>query len=351
MKVIDTINSQVSIGLLEESSFSNLIANYNNIVILVDENTKVGLTKIKSIIDDRILNIIEIKSGEAEKNLKTCEFVWSQLLQYKIKRNDLLINLGGGVICDLGGFAASTFKRGIDFINIPTSLLSMIDASVGGKTGINFNHLKNNIGLFKEAKHVFCDVTFLETLPKRELIAGIGEILKHSLIANKDYWQTLVSIPYNQWNWNDIIVQSITIKNNIVVIDPFEKAERKKLNFGHTIGHAIESLALQEGEILLHGEAVAIGIICECYISFKKGLLDINELEEISNLVLSIFKNHNISNNKAALIELMQQDKKNEEDSINFTLLSGIGNAIINQKVENHLILDSIDYYRTKSNA
>ncbi len=347
MHQLKSNDAYIEVGSIENSSFTKTIKAYSKIVVLVDENTENLLAKVKPLFEDKPFEIIKIKSGEKEKNLTTCETIWAKLLELNIDRNSLLINLGGGVITDIGGFTASTYKRGINFINIPTTLLSMVDASVGGKTGVNFGGFKNNIGLFNEPQFVFCDRSMLETLPQRELISGVGEVLKHALIADKTYWGALVSISINKWDWNDIILRSINIKNNIVLNDPFEKNERKKLNFGHTIGHAIESNFLEHKDSILHGEAVAIGLICESYVSYLKKLIKEEELIKISEVVLSLFKLPKIKLEHNQLLELMLQDKKNENNTINFTLLNGIGDSIINQTATTEEIIKSLDYYQS----
>lgn len=345
METITTLNSKVEIGSLKNSTFQATLLNYNQIIILVDEHTKVQLPKVTQFIS-RTYQTIEIPSGEKGKNLTTCQLIWSKLIELNVDRKSILINLGGGVITDMGAFVASTYKRGIDFINIPTSLLSMVDASVGGKTGVNFQGLKNNIGLFIEPKTVYCDISLLETLPKRELISGIGEILKHALITDNPYWNQLTSYCFEKWNWETIITQSINIKSTIVLQDPLENSERKKLNFGHTIGHAIESNKLQNNEVILHGEAIAIGMICESYLSYSENSLTKLELDEITTTILSIFKLPKITNNNNTLIELMLQDKKNEHQKINFTLLNKIGSSSINHYLNEAIIIEALDYYR-----
>ncbi len=345
MEIIETQNAFVEIGNIADSSLQSIVTNYQKIAVLVDENTKILLPKITPLLAPKHISIIEIKSGEQEKKLKTCELVWEQLITQNFNRNDLLINLGGGVITDLGGFVASTYKRGIDFINIPTSLLSMVDAAVGGKTGINFLNIKNNIGLFIEPKGVFCDHTMLVTLPKEELISGIGEVLKHGILFDQKYWNYCSNTPLSQWDWNYIIKKSIQLKNTIVNIDPFEQNERKKLNFGHTIGHAIESYFMNSPSQLLHGEAVAIGIICESYIAHIQHKIDAITLTEITSTILSIFKHQQLPTDHQQLIAIMLQDKKNETSEINFTLIEAIGKSSINHTATTDTIVDALTYY------
>ena len=263
MKEIKAIDYSIWIG---KNSFSKLdISNYSQVAILVDENTKRDcLSKLPQI--ENAL-IIEIKSGEEYKNISTCSFIWEQLTINNFDRNALLINLGGGVIGDMGGFCATTYKRGLEFIHIPTTLLAMVDASVGGKLGIDFKGFKNQIGLFNNPKAVLISSEFLETLAESELKSGFAEVVKHALISDNSLWLKLKNTPFTDLDWEDIIDTSVQIKNKIVLADPFEKGERKKLNFGHTFGHAIESYYLEKRTPISHGEAVFMGMILETKIS------------------------------------------------------------------------------------
>ena len=243
MKEIKADNYSVWIG---ENSISKLdVSQYSKIGILVDENTKEFCLPLLSEIKKSV--IIEIKSGEENKNIDSCNLIWEALTKNCFDRNSLLINLGGGVIGDMGGFCASTYKRGIEFIQIPTSLLAMVDASVGGKLGVDFNGLKNQVGLFSNPKSVIINPKFLETLPEDELRSGFAEVVKHALIVDKNLWNHLKNNPFQDLYWEEIIESSVQIKNKIVMSDPKEKGERKKLNFGHTFGHAIESYYLECG--------------------------------------------------------------------------------------------------------
>ena len=320
MKEIKAIDYSIWIG---KNSFSKLdISNYSQVAILVDENTKRDcLSKLPQI--ENAL-IIEIKSGEEYKNISTCSFIWKQLTINNFDRNSLLINLGGGVIGDMGGFCAATYKRGLEFIHIPTTLLAMVDASVGGKLGIDFKGFKNQIGLFNNPKAVLISSEFLETLAESELKSGFAEVVKHALISDNSLWLKLKNTPFTDLDWEDIIDTSIQIKNKIVLADPFEKGERKKLNFGHTFGHAIESYYLEKGTPISHGEAVFMGMILETKIS------DLSETEknEIKNYVLSNFSLP-YTPKKSNLHKFLLNDKKNQNEKINFTLLSGIGNCSI----------------------
>ena len=318
MKEIKAIDYSIWIG---ENSLSKLdISTYSKVAILVDENTKRDcLFKLPQI--ENAL-IIEIKSGEEYKNISTCNFIWEQLTINNFDRNSLLINLGGGVIGDMGGFCAATYKRGLEFIHIPTTLLAMVDASVGGKLGIDFKGFKNQIGLFNNPKAVLISSEFLETLAESELKSGFAEVVKHALISDNSLWLKLKNTPFTDLDWEDIIDTSVQIKNKIVLADPFEKGERKKLNFGHTFGHAIESYYLEKRTPISHGEAVFMGMILETKIS------DLSETDknEIKNYVLSNFALP-YTPKKSNLHKFLINDKKNQNGKINFTLLNGIGNC------------------------
>ena len=318
MKEIKAINYSIWIG---ENSLSKLdISTYSKVAVLVDENTmRDCLFKLPQI--ENAL-IIEIKSGEEYKNISTCNFIWEQLTKNNFDRNALLINLGGGVIGDMGGFCATTYKRGLEFIHIPTTLLAMVDASVGGKLGIDFKGFKNQIGLFNNPKAVLISSEFLETLAESELKSGFAEVVKHALISDNSLWLKLKNTPFTDLDWEDIIDTSVQIKNKIVLADPFEKGERKKLNFGHTFGHAIESYYLEKGTPISHGEAVFMGMILETKIS------DLSESDknEIKNYVLSNFALP-YTPKKSSLHKFLINDKKNQNGKINFTLLNGIGNC------------------------
>ncbi|MDG1719614.1 MAG: 3-dehydroquinate synthase [Flavobacteriales bacterium] len=321
MKEIKADNYSIWIG---EKSISKLdVSKYSKIGILVDENTKEFCLPLLSKIKKSI--VIEIKSAEENKNIDSCNLIWEALSQNSFDRNSLLINLGGGVIGDMGGFCASTYKRGIDFIQIPTSLLAMVDASVGGKLGIDFNGLKNHVGLFSNPKSVIINPKFLETLAENELKSGFAEVVKHALITDKNLWNHLKNSNLLDLDWEEIIENSVQIKNKIVMSDPKEKGERKKLNFGHTFGHAIESYYLQKGTPILHGEAIFMGIILESELSS----LSVSEKNDIKNYILSNFSLP-YTPSKSNLLNFLRNDKKNFEEKINFSLLEGIGNCTIN---------------------
>ncbi len=319
-----------------------------NIVILCDKNTeKHCLPLLESVVLSPFIGlIISIPDGEEHKNIETITYIWKQLLENDIDRNTVLISLGGGVICDLGGFAAATFKRGIESLYLPTSLIAQADASIGGKTGFNLDNTKNQIGIFNYPKYNFIIPQFLSTLPEKEIWSGFMEMLKHGLIADKIYWKKLIQIENSsQIISPELIKQSIEIKTGICKVDPFEKNERKKLNFGHTIGHALEALSLETNHPLSHGEAVGLGMIAESYISFQKKLLNKEEFSFISETLsrfIRISIHQNI--NHDSFIYYLNKDKKKIGQDINFTLLQSIGNAIINQQVTYSEIISALDF-------
>lgn len=354
IKNIQTNNSEIFIGSDVFKVLTEYLTSYKKAkkILLVDENTMQHCvsTLISQVPLLKEVEIIEINSGEENKTLDICYQIWKTLSDFNADRNTLLINLGGGVITDMGGFIASTYKRGIDFINIPTTLLAQVDASVGGKVGVDFDGLKNMIGLFNEPEGVFIYPPFLNTLNKRQILSGYAEILKHALIVDKNYWNDLKNNFLADANkWADMIERSVIIKNTVVLSDPEEKNQRKLLNFGHTIGHALESYSLtNEGLPLLHGEAIAIGMICESYISTKEAALSNNELEEISETLLMYYPNNPLESAKFhQFISLMKNDKKNKNNKINFTLLDKIGKGKVDIDVDINTILDSLTYYNS----
>lgn len=325
-------------------------ANYSKVFILVDENThNYCLAQFMSEINgDYQYEIIEIESGEINKNIETCTQVWQVLSELDADRKSVLINLGGGVVTDLGGFVASTFKRGIDFINIPTTLLSMVDASVGGKTGVDLGALKNQVGVINQPVMVLVVSNFLKTLEERQLQSGFAEMLKHGLIKDSSYWTSLKPLS----NFNDIdslIYHSVSIKNEVVLKDPTEQNLRKILNYGHTLGHAVESYFLESEnhDLLLHGEAIAAGMILEGFLSYKLTSLPLEELEDIKSTFLSRYKkveftDHDIQN----ILKLLKFDKKNSHGNINFVLLKNIGDTVIDIKVPEELLHEAFAYYK-----
>ncbi|MCX6296422.1 MAG: 3-dehydroquinate synthase, partial [Bacteroidetes bacterium] len=260
---------------------------YSKLFILVDENSlKYCYPQLVEKIElFKEGEIIEIDSGEESKTIDVCIQIWNALSEYGADRRSLFVNIGGGVISDMGGFIASTFKRGIDFINIPTTLLSQVDASIGGKVGVDMNHLKNEIGLFNNPAAVFINSRFLNTLDKRQVLSGFAEMIKHALIADANYWIKVTNADFADLaSFDELIKTSVHIKNTIVLEDPKEQNIRKVLNFGHTIGHAVETLSLEQQtkSHLFHGEAVAVGMVCEAYLSHKICKLSKNNLDEIT---------------------------------------------------------------------
>lgn len=322
---------------------------YSSIFILVDENTFEHCYKL---LDLKIPHkIIKIASGEKNKNLSTCQYIWESLLNNNADRNSLFINLGGGVICDMGAFCASTYKRGIDFINISTTLLSQVDASIGSKTGIDFQGQKNMLGLFSEAKQVFIDDVFLNTLSKRELLSGFGEVLKHGIIQNKYYFNDCIKeFQNNTINWINVIEKSISIKKSIVEKDPKEQGLRKILNFGHTIGHALESYSLENHKkSLLHGESVVLGMIAELKLSVIKGLLDENIVEKYIIDLLSIYKFEDVESFKDKdVLQFIKNDKKNNSGKIKCVLLKDIGQAVYDIELSENEIIQALDFLKNR---
>lgn len=328
-------------------------SNYSKIFVLVDQNThELCLAQFLSRLETQIdIEIIEIEAGEINKNIETCSGVWGVLSELGADRKSVLINLGGGVITDLGGFVASTFKRGIDYIHVPTTLLAMVDAAIGGKTGVDLGHLKNQIGVVNPGKMVLIDTSFLTSLPQNQMRSGLAEMLKHGLIYSEAYWNKFLKLDtLDVSDLDQLIYESIEIKTAIVEKDPFEKHIRKTLNYGHTIGHAIESYYLSNSNKtpLLHGEAIAIGMILATYISTKLSGFSLMKCEHIKTVILEIFGQIKIEDeDRNPIIELLKFDKKNEHGNINFVLLEAIGKPRIDCLVENNVLLEAFNYYNS----
>lgn len=314
----------------------------DKVAYLVDENTKAHCLPKLDLSDDAL--IIEIKSGEINKNLDTCQLIWQSMTDFGFSRKSLLVNVGGGVIGDMGGFCAATYKRGIRFINFPTTLLAAVDANIGGKLGIDFNGFKNHIGVFQDPNAVVVCDQFLSTLPERELRSGFAEVIKHGLIYDSDYYYSLKQQDFPNFQWNDIIRKSIEIKGEVVAQDPKESGVRKILNFGHTLGHGIETWYLNAGKSLLHGEAISIGMITEGFLSQKMDLITSEDLEDLTAYILKIYGLFDLPSLNDVL-PLMQQDKKNVGSEINYSLLKGIGKCGFDQKIGLHLIEEAFEYY------
>jgi 3-dehydroquinate synthase len=349
---MNTLNS-ISYPIYFDNTLIELVnfidkGNYSRFFILTDENTgKHCLPVIRKHIDKLDnFDIIEINAGEENKNIDFCVGVWKMLIDFSADRQSLLINLGGGVISDLGGFAASTYKRGIDFVHVPTTLLSQVDASVGGKTGIDLDNIKNIIGTFTQPKAVFIEHSFLKTLPARQILSGLAEMLKHGLIFDSEYWNKLKYSDL-QHPSAELVYHSVEIKNKVVIEDPHEKGIRKTLNFGHTIGHAVETYSLMnDDDPLTHGEAIAIGMICEAKLSnIKIGLIDA-DLDEINEVIGGLYPKYSISEScYKELYSIMQKDKKNQSGKINCTLLTSIGQCRIDNICTEDELCDSLRYY------
>jgi 3-dehydroquinate synthase len=332
-----------------EVLLENLIErSYSKVFVLADENTeKYCLPALTKYLFD--IKLLVIPSGEQYKSLDTAKKIWDFLQEKNADRNSVLINLGGGVVSDIGGFCASTFKRGLDYINVPTTLLSMVDSGIGGKTGIDYNGLKNAIGTIIQPTAIYINPDLLLSLPKDELLNGFAEMIKHGLILDKSYWEKLVKTGFEDWSkMSSLINGSIKIKLDVIKKDPYEKSFRKVLNFGHTVGHALEAYSLKKDKRpLKHGEAVAIGMICEAYLSKTQLDFSTRELREIAEFISKYFPKYSLrSILSPELITLMRQDKKNEHpDEINFTLLKKIGKGSINHICSESQIAASLNYY------
>jgi 3-dehydroquinate synthase len=327
------------------------------IFVLVDENTREHCLPALVSFTPALSNakVIEIKSGENQKSLESANYIWKTLAEHKAGRDSLLINVGGGVISDLGGFVAATYKRGIPYINVPTTLLAMTDASIGGKLAINLDKVKNQVGVFELPRGVYIYSGFLRTVQQADFLNGISEIMKYGLIMDYGLWKkvsklnfgTLLAEPFRNSLWDDLIRRTIKTKSEIIEKDFRDLRERRILNFGHTFGHAFESFfSKEDGQGISHGHAVASGILCESYLSTLKSGLKEKELEEIVQVVSSLFPPLPIKQEDfPRLIELMQQDKKNISGNINFTLLKTIGKGLINQHCSEEMVVQALEFF------
>lgn len=324
---------------------------HDRIFVLTDETTQqLCWPKIKNFKALKNSTPIIIKATDTHKNLDTLSQVWQALSNGGATRHSLMINLGGGMVTDLGGFAASTFKRGIDFINIPTTLLAMVDASVGGKTGINFGGLKNEIGVFSDSRFVIINTQFLDTLDHDNICSGYAEMLKHGLISDEHTWAELVTFDLDTPDLSQLqrmVAESIKVKERIVEADPHEHGIRKALNLGHTMGHAFESFAMRRGTPILHGYAVAYGLISELYMSARKTAFPTDRMHQTVRFIRENYDTFNITcDDYPTLIELMHHDKKNTSGIINFTLLGNVGDIRINQTANEEEIKEALDFFR-----
>jgi len=331
------------VSLQLQELFKN--ASYSRVGVLVDSNTK---KSCYSLIQAQLPahSLMEVKSGEEFKTLETCTEVWKQLTDLHFDRHSLLIVLGGGVLGDLGGFCAATYKRGIDFLLMPTTLLAQVDASIGGKLGIDFLHYKNHIGVFQEPISTLISASFLKTLPERELRSGFAEVIKHCLISDRAMWDQTRKKSLKHQDWDILIKHSAEFKLSIIRQDPKEKGLRKILNFGHTIGHAVESYFLDKSARLFHGEAIAVGMITEAFIAYKKGMLKKEDLDQVSAFVVEIFGKVDLPAAQPLLV-LMAQDKKNKGNKVLMALTEGIGKAMWDIEVSPSEVEDSLNYYES----
>ncbi|GGG59205.1 3-dehydroquinate synthase [Hymenobacter glacieicola] len=343
------MNENVFFGAEALASLAALVSRpaVTQIFVLVDTNTARYCLPLLERQLPMGFTPIEISAGEEYKSLATCETVWEALTEARADRHALLVNVGGGVVTDLGGFCAALYKRGISFVQVPTTLLAQVDASVGGKTGVDFLGFKNQLGVFQEPMAVCIEPRFLQTLDPRQLKAGYAEIVKHWLIADAAAFARNRRIGILVDDWTPLIQESVALKQGIVAQDPLESGLRKLLNFGHTVGHALESYLLtQPGREILHGEAVAAGIICEAWLSHRKGLLSDLELDQVETFLFSIFdKVQFVTLETEAIADFARQDKKNAGTTINCTLLEGIGHGVYDQPVTVAEIAESLRYY------
>ena len=322
---------------------------YSQLSVIADTETfQYCYTKISSYLPDH--QCIVIPAGEHHKHLGTCQLVWQKLTEAAFDRKGLVLNLGGGVVGDLGGFCAATYKRGIDFIQLPTTLLSQVDASVGGKLGIDFQGFKNHIGVFTQPKSVWVYPGFLDTLPELEVRSGFAEVIKHALIADAEAWKALLASDQLPQDWNSIIPHSIAIKDKVVEADPTEKGLRKILNFGHTIGHAVETYFLDKGERrLLHGEAVALGMIAETWLSWQKGMINQLDYQVVADYLFKHYGKVPFATSEIADMSVLAlQDKKNVDGKIMCTLLQRLGHASFDHPItlaEIHAALEGYSSY------
>ena len=319
---------------------------FSKVAVLVDENTlALCYPLLKPYLPEH--DLIQIQSGEKHKTLQTCEYIWQRMTEINLDRWSVLVNLGGGVIGDMGGFCAALFKRGMFFVQVPTTLLAQVDASVGGKTGIDFHGLKNHIGVYKDPQAVFINPSFLQTLPPRQLKSGYAEMIKHWLIADAEVFNSQRHVGLFVEDWEELIRHSVGIKANVVEVDPLESGYRKVLNFGHTVGHAVETYLMEKPDRqLLHGEAIAVGMLCEAWLSVKHELLEQQELDKIETFLISIYEKVKLTEDDIQKIaQFALQDKKNTRATINCTLLNGIGHAVYDQPITVQEIIASLRYY------
>lgn len=318
---------------------------YSQVVVITDRNTKIHCYPlVKSHLPEH--SVIEIEAGETFKTIDTCQSIWQRMTDLRLDRHALMVVLGGGVLGDMGGFCAATYKRGIDFLLLPTTLLAQVDASVGGKLAIDFNGIKNHIGVFQLPASTLICPAFLKTLPFRELRSGFAEVIKHCIISDRAMWDVIRAKDTASQDWEVVIRHSVAFKSQVVTEDPKEKGRRKILNFGHTIGHALETYFLDTADRLYHGEAIAAGMIAESYLARKRGLISVDEEAEIVAYLLNIYGKIKVPNDPK-IIEIMRQDKKNKGNKILMALPQGIGNAIWDVEVSEEQVIESLSFFET----
>lgn len=353
MHIIQSSGYQLELGSILESSFSDKLKTFSNdkIVLFADEHTSEACVSYLISQYDELseAEIIVIPAGELSKTVEIVENIWEVMSEYQIGRHDLLINVGGGMITDMGGFIASCYKRGIEFINVPTSLLGMVDASIGGKTGVNLGHFKNQVGVFSYPTAVYIDPIFLSTLPEAELMSGYAELLKHGLISDVALYHRVVEQMVDPAALSlELLKDGIEIKNEVVTADPLEKGERKKLNFGHTFGHVIEGFFLGE-EGVSHGWAVAIGMIFESYLSYKKGLLKLADFQLIEEDLLQWYKIPLFSDDDMQqMVEMLSNDKKNRAGKIQCCLLEGLGKCSFDHEITQNEAVEVFIHFKNQ---
>lgn len=325
------------------AKLKEIISSHTKTFLLLDENSERYCLQYFNTIDLLKSNTIKIviPAGEQHKNIETVQYIWSQLVENHADRESLLINIGGGMVTDIGGFAASCYQRGIDFINIPTTLLGMIDAAVGGKTGIDFQGLKNQIGVFSQPLAVVILFEFLETLPKRELLSGLAEIIKYGFIVDKTFLEAKLTYPI----YPEYIDKAIEAKDEITLSDTTEQGRRKILNFGHTVGHAIETYLIDNHQEMRHGEGVALGMVSALYLSEKYCNLDHKITLYYKDIYAKNFNRFDLNDIPVAeLLEIMRHDKKNQDGDIRFVLISDLEKPVYDVVVNPEDIVDSINY-------
>ena len=339
--------STVTIAPLAESLPTFLdSADFSAVAVIVDNHTfRFCYPELKAMLPKHTL--VRIKAGEEQKHLATCELIWDALTRANFDRHAVVLNLGGGVIGDMGGFCAATYKRGIAFAQLPTTLLSQVDASVGGKLGVDFNGLKNHIGVFEQPTAVLIDPTFLATLPERELRSGFAEVIKHCLISDAPMWEQVRRRDLDEQDWPALVAHSVVIKQRIVEQDPTEKGIRKILNFGHTLGHAVETHFLpQSRKRLLHGEAIAVGMVSEAFIAHQKKMIDNGLLAEIEEYVFAVYGNARLMEEDVEpILALTLQDKKNRGREVRMSLLNGPGSCAFDVPVTAAEMRRALAYY------